>query len=125
MLPGRIRELRKDQGISQQRLAETLGVSQQTIAGWEGGRTCPDRFMLARMVEMFRVSSDYMLGITNDARSPVEATKGAPELSGVYLSMAKQLRDEGITQEDLQVMLEVHKRFTEINGTPEQEDQTP
>lgn len=115
MLSIRIRESRKGLGVSQQKMADSLGVSQQTIAGWEGGRSCPDRFMIARLVELFHVSSDYLLGITDDP-SPPPPSEGTVDLDHSYLGMAKLLRDEGITQEDLQVMLEVHKRFAELNG---------
>ena len=38
----RIKQLRKEKGISQVKLAETLGVHQTAISQWETGRTNPD-----------------------------------------------------------------------------------
>ena len=110
MLPSRIRTLRTAAKMSQRVLAEQLKVTQQTIAGWEMGRTSPDRHMLAQLAQIFDVSTDYLLGLTEDEVS----------ISGAYLSMARQLRDSGISSEDLSVLLQARKLFLRDNTSDDE-----
>lgn len=59
----RILDLRKKRGISQQKLADALGVSFQAISKWETGQTMPDITMLPWIAEYFEVSVDQLLGL--------------------------------------------------------------
>lgn len=62
MVAGRLRELRLARKISQKNFAGILGVSQQTVASWEGGRTEPAHNALREIANYFEVSTDYLLG---------------------------------------------------------------
>ena len=53
--------LRKGKGMSQEQLAEKLGVSRQAISRWESGESTPDMLNLLGLCECFQVSSDYLL----------------------------------------------------------------
>lgn len=53
--------LRKGKGMSQEQLAEKLGVSRQAISRWESGESTPDMLNLLGLCEYFQVSSDYLL----------------------------------------------------------------
>lgn len=57
-----LKKIRKEQEISQQKLADKIGVSRSTIAMWETGASQPDNGMLKRMADFFNVSTDYLLG---------------------------------------------------------------
>lgn len=59
----RVGELRRKKGISQQVLAEALGVAFQTVSKWENGTTMPDITMLPDMAAYFGVSVDQVLGL--------------------------------------------------------------
>lgn len=59
----RIKELRKNKGWSQTFLAEKLNTTQDTISLWELGKSFPDVISLIKLVEIFDVSSDYLLGL--------------------------------------------------------------
>lgn len=59
----KIAELRKDKGISQQDLADVLGVSFQSVSKWETGTTMPDITLLPGIAEYFNVSVDELLGL--------------------------------------------------------------
>ncbi len=59
----RISELRHRKKITQQELAEIVGVSFQTISKWENGSTMPDITYLPVLAEYFDVSVDQLLGI--------------------------------------------------------------
>lgn len=57
-----LKELRKKQKVSQQKLATKLGVSRSTVAMWEIGASQPDNNMLLQIASYFNVSIDYLLG---------------------------------------------------------------
>jgi len=52
--PNRIRDFRESSGISQDELAEQLGVRQATISDWEKGKTAPSPLAAARLRELVR-----------------------------------------------------------------------
>ena len=56
-------QLRKARGLSQEALAEQLGVSRQAISRWELGETTPDLAKLKQLSELYGVSTDYLLQI--------------------------------------------------------------
>lgn len=53
--------LRKKNGLSQEDLADQLGVSRQAISRWELGSTMPDAPNLLKLSDLFGVSIDYLL----------------------------------------------------------------
>ena len=63
-----IRRLRRERDITQEGLAELLGISSQSVSGWETGRTAPDLSQLAPLCSIFEVSADVLLGIDVDAK---------------------------------------------------------
>lgn len=64
MFPQRLKQLRKEMGLSQKSLSEHLGVTQQAVGKWETGRSSPDPSTLARLAELLETSADYLLGIS-------------------------------------------------------------
>ncbi|MDD3212297.1 MAG: helix-turn-helix transcriptional regulator [Eubacteriales bacterium] len=57
----RIQLLRKTRGISQEELAERVGVSRQAVSKWESGQSMPDIEKILLMSEDFGVTTDYLL----------------------------------------------------------------
>ena len=55
-----ISEIRKQSGISQEKLAELVGVSRQAVTKWESGKANPDTENLLRLAEIFGVSVDEL-----------------------------------------------------------------
>ena len=73
MLPN-LKKLRQEYDISQQRLADAIGVSQQSINQYEDHSVEPDISVLSRMADHFNTSIDYIVGRT-DIRRPIERTE--------------------------------------------------
>jgi len=65
MLSDRLRTLRRERALTQKGLAERLGITQQAIAKWEGGRAVPEPATIVRLADLFEVSADYLLGVSN------------------------------------------------------------
>ena len=57
----KLRNARKERGLSQEQAAEALGVSRQTISNWETGKTYPDILCAIRMSDLYSVSMDRLL----------------------------------------------------------------
>lgn len=74
MLPN-LKRLRKEHGVSQQRLADAIHVSQPSINKYENHNIEPDIEILMRMADYFHTSVDYIIGHTDVRRriEPVEA----------------------------------------------------
>lgn len=62
----KLQMLRKEKGISQEKLAEKIGVSRQAVAKWEVGQSCPDMENLVRLSELFRTSIDSLVKDNGD-----------------------------------------------------------
>ena len=74
----RIQSLRKARGITQEQLADAVGVSRQAVSKWEAEQSVPDLERIVAMAEYFDVTTDYLLrGIEPapdvQAREPVTA----------------------------------------------------
>lgn len=61
ILSERLQQLRRQNGLSQERLAEALNVARQTISKWENGQAEPELAALVRMSDLYGVSLDRMV----------------------------------------------------------------
>ena len=60
---GRIKQLRKQNNLTQSALANLMLTTQDTISLWELGKSYPDAENIVRMAKLFRISSDFLLGL--------------------------------------------------------------
>lgn len=61
----KLKELRTKNKISQQRLADLLGVSRSTVSMWEIELSEPDNQSLLKLAEILNTTTDYLLGKTD------------------------------------------------------------
>ena len=61
----RIKELRIENKLNQNELAEKCKVKQSCISKWECGETLPDAEVIILLAKIFNVSSDFLLGISD------------------------------------------------------------
>ena len=66
MIGERLKEIRKDYGDSQADLAEKLNVSKFTVQSWEQGKSEPSHKLLVDLCRLYHVTSDFLLGLTDD-----------------------------------------------------------
>ena len=57
----KIRKSRTEAGFTQEKAAEELGVTRQTISNWENNRSYPDIISVIRMSDLYSVTLDYLL----------------------------------------------------------------
>ncbi|MDG4965498.1 helix-turn-helix domain-containing protein [Lactococcus lactis] len=58
----RLKELRKGKGLTQQKVADSLNISQPNYRRWESGERSPSVETLIMLADYFDVSIDYLLG---------------------------------------------------------------
>lgn len=61
-----IRRLRKAKGVTQAQLAEAVHVEPTNVSKWENGNSEPSKSVLSRLASYFNVSTDYLLGHTDN-----------------------------------------------------------
>lgn len=62
----RIKDLRNEAGLTQEQLAERLGVQRMTVIRWERGDNPPSEEKLLLLAQLFKVSTLYLQGYTDD-----------------------------------------------------------
>ena len=74
-----IKRLRKEKNITQEQLAEYLGITAKAVSQWECDRTAPDISQLPALANIFEVSADVLLGIdvTQKEKRIVDITQEA------------------------------------------------
>lgn len=83
-----IYELRKKANLSQEQLAEQVGVSRQTISKWELGETAPDIKQAQILSQIFNVSLDELTG--NDTKEVIyEKVSNTEKLAGLIIKVIK------------------------------------
>lgn len=96
-----LKEIRQSKKISQQKLADKIGVSRSTIAMWETGGSQPDNDNLKILADYFQVSTDYLLG--NSPKETAEKKKGIkiPVLGRVQAGIPVDAIEEIIDYEEI------------------------
>ena len=83
-----IYELRKKANLSQEQIAEKVGVSRQTISKWELGETAPDIKQAQVLSQVFGVSLDELTG--NDTKEVIyEKVSNTEKLAGLIIKIIK------------------------------------
>lgn len=62
----RLKELRKEKGLTQNDLAKVLNVTQDSISLWEKNKRLPDTPYIILLAKFFGVSADYLLGLEDE-----------------------------------------------------------
>ena len=76
----RILTLRKSKGMSQEQLAEAMGVSRQAVSKWESEQASPDPEKIIAMSEIFGVTTDYLLkGIEPEKEAEIKPEEKTEE----------------------------------------------
>ena len=76
LFPTRLKALRQSMNLPQEQLAHLLGVDRSTISSYESSMRQPSLGTLSRIADVFGVSTDYLLGRTNDLSFDVFALEG-------------------------------------------------
>ena len=106
----RLKELRKEYKMTQNELANKLGLVRTAIANYETGRTNPDSETLSMIANIFNTTTDYLLGRT-DIKKPIynsidESKKVASHVDKISDEI-RNLSPEN--QEEIKKLIELYK----------------
>ena len=86
----KLQRLRKARGLSQEQLAEKIGVSRQAVSKWESAQAVPDVDKFVLLSELFGVTTDYLL---KETPGEPEAMQFTAEPSGHIAAREKAKPD--------------------------------
>src|SRR5699024_11912434 len=98
ILARRLKNLRDKNGYKQSFVADKLGIRSNTLSGYENGTRSPDPEMLISLAEFYNVTTDYLLGRSNDPKlteeEAFEAFKKDPTLERWYKELPKSKEED-------------------------------
>ncbi len=99
-------ELRRASGMSQEELAEKLGVSRQAVSKWESGATQPELPKLIELSKIYQVSVDALLSLEH-AKEQQDSSPAAPAAEGASQDAAE---DTAAAKPDFRTFCAQHKK---------------
>lgn len=98
----RLKELRGENGSTQEELAGFLSVSIQAVSKWERNESLPDITLLPRIAAYYNVTVDDLLG--------VDSQRKEEEINKIYKELTK-LKNQGKNEEQIQLLREKIKEY--------------
>ena len=98
----KIKNLRQKNNMTQEKLAEYLGITSRAVSQWECDRTAPDISMIPALCNVFDISSDELLGIDIEKNN---------ELISEYIKRANDARNAGNYEEGTIILTEAYGKF--------------
>lgn len=98
----RLRSLRKIKGLSQTEAAKKLGFARTTYSNYEAGNREPDNETLQKIADFFEVSTDYLLGRTDDPTPPSQAKGVVSDYSPFLRAIKEKYPGVNIDDPDVQ-----------------------
>lgn len=80
MFPERLKQLRKEKGMTQIELAQSLGVSSGTVAMWETGKRKPQFETLNKLCDLFDRNLSYLVGSSDTPTPEVRTDENTDQL---------------------------------------------
>ncbi|KMN42304.1 MULTISPECIES: helix-turn-helix domain-containing protein [Bacillus] len=94
MIGEKIKELRKNNKITQEQLGNAIGVSKMAISYFEKGKKSPGRESLEKIADYFDVTTDYLLGRSEDPELNEEENKIVTEEGKNILALIESLPED-------------------------------
>ena len=104
----KIIKLMESEQMSQAELSRISGARSSSVSDWMKGKSTSYYKYIDKIAEHFGVSTDYLL---NDNIDEEKKDVSDYNLEGVYLSLAKEAQEQGISPEDIMLAIETVKRI--------------
>ncbi len=92
----RLRKLLRERRVTQEELANSVGVKRQSVASWKDGKTVPDAGNLLGISRYFNVSCDYLLGVS--------------EVPTPNLDLQSIHKKTGLSEESIKILVDCYGR---------------
>ena len=104
----RIKQIRQEQNITQEQLADHLGITSKAVSQWECDRTSPDISQLPALARFFNVTTDILLG--------VDITRKAEEINAILAYNVEHFTSKGMNQQSIDFL---SGKLNEYPNSPE------
>lgn len=109
----RMKELRKENHMTQSALAQKLNVAQNTISNWENESRDIDNESLVKLSEIFNVSTDYILCNTDVREIKISPSEDEDKITFDDFTYAMNEEAHELTDEEKDKLLELARFFKE------------
>ncbi len=123
----KIIELRKKYNLTQEKLAEKIEVSRQTVSNWESNSTSPDLLQASKLTKIFKISLDELVDNNLDIACKNNLTDNVfSNLIGktCHLNVSETLYDFYLNHDKPVKILEVNNDFIKIEYNYQKEKHT-
>lgn len=100
MLKDRLKELRIEKGKTQKEMAKDLGTTDVSIGRYEAGTREPKTDILNALADYFDVTTDYLLGRTDEKQPKKERFQSVNTISAHRIGKIEKLSEEALDQLD-------------------------
>ncbi|MCI8889250.1 MAG: helix-turn-helix transcriptional regulator [Hungatella sp.] len=108
----RIKQLRIEQEYTQKQLADKIGLTPKMISFYENGERVPPIDILLKLVQIFNVSSDYLLGNTDERHPAKDYEWRYPSVSNRLGGiLANYRRTNNLSQKDFSQKLNINEKL--------------
>lgn len=104
----RIKQIRQEQNITQEQLADSLGITSKAVSQWECDRTAPDISQLPALARFFNVTTDKLLG--------VDITRKKEEIDTILEYNREHFTSKGMNQQSIDYL---SGKLNEYPNSPE------
>ncbi len=115
MFGDRLRNLRKENNVSQEQLGDLCQVAKTTISNWENNVTQPPLEIVTKLAEYFNVTTDYLLGFNQDDLDKIAKLKSACQEAGL-------MAGQDFTLEEFEKAMMVVETLRKKDGEPEKKN---
>ena len=93
-MKNRLKELRKEEGLSLEQVGKGVGLATNTISRYETGKREPKLETCQKLADFFKVPTEYLMGITNDRVTLITVNDLNPAEEDAYKRITTMLRDD-------------------------------
>lgn len=122
-LGDRIRKLRESRNMTQTELSEILGMkTYTTVSKWEKNENFPKGKDLKKLAEIFNVTSDYLLGLSDTKLGKITTQNEHPEILTIYNQLEKPKQEKVLDYAKEQLEEQNSSKIVSIFDKPQDEE---
>ena len=122
-LGGRIRKLRESRNMTQTELSEILGMkTYTTVSKWEKNENFPKGKDLKKLAEIFNVTSDYLLGLSDTELGKITTQNKHPEILTIYNQLEEPKQEKVLDYAKEQLEEQNNSKIVSIFDKPQDDD---
>lgn len=122
-LGDRIRKLRESRNMTQTELSEILGMkTYTTVSKWEKNENFPKGKDLKKLAEIFNVTSDYLLGLSDTKLGKITTQNEPPEILTIYNQLEEPKQEKVLDYAKEQLEEQNNSKIVSIFDKPQDDD---